>query len=131
MTIQVREVDLPACRVTAALGRPCPFCGAEPGLAVKRANFWLVGCENDDCRVNPQAGSNTSQAEAWRDWNARVASETERKLLAALREVLDWTKDDADLATFDTEFRLKNFADTVKNRTDWLRATIAKAEGQS
>lgn len=50
-------------------------------------------------------------------------------LLKLLREVLEWNEDDADLATHDTAFRLKNFADTVKNRSAALCAAIAKATG--
>lgn len=49
----------------------CPFCGSEPGLAVHRGGFWLVGCESDECVINPQAGSRESQADAWRKWESR------------------------------------------------------------
>lgn len=51
-------------------------------------------------------------------------------LLKLLREVLEWNEDDADLATNDTAFRLKNFADTVACRSAALRAAIAKAEAR-
>lgn len=58
---------------TAQAHKTCPFCGSEPGLARKQANFWLVGCENDDCNINPQAGSRISAAVAWEKWNKRHA----------------------------------------------------------
>lgn len=45
-------------------------------------------------------------------------------LLKLIREVLEWNEDDADLATNDTAFRLKNFADTVANRSAALRAAL-------
>lgn len=51
-------------------------------------------------------------------------------MLKALEEVLSWNEDDGDLATNDTAFRLKNFADTVANRASFLRATIASAKGE-
>jgi hypothetical protein len=50
-------------------------------------------------------------------------------MLKLLSEVLDWNEDDADLATNDTAFRLKNFADTVSNRSAALRAILIKAKG--
>lgn len=51
------------------------------------------------------------------------------ELLKLLQEVLEWNEDDSDLATNDTAFRLKNFADTVSNRSAALKAAIAKATG--
>lgn len=51
------------------------------------------------------------------------------EMLKLLQEVLEWNSDDADLASNDTAFRLKNFAETVDNRSASLRAAIAKAIG--
>lgn len=50
----------------------CPWCGSEPGLATVRSGRYLVGCESDDCDVNPQTGGGTA-IEAWARWNSRVA----------------------------------------------------------
>ena len=48
----------------------CPFCGSEPGHATYKCGLYLVGCDSDDCRINPQAGGKT-QAEAWAKWDYR------------------------------------------------------------
>jgi hypothetical protein len=53
------------------------------------------------------------------------------EMLELLQEVLEWNEDDADLATNGTAFRLKNFADTVSNRSAALRAAIARAKGEA
>ena len=55
-----------------ALSAPltCPFCGSDPPLAAEIAGRFIVGCESDDCHVNPQvSGPNIS--EAWARWNKR------------------------------------------------------------
>lgn len=57
----------------ATIHKNCPFCGADPGYAVLRAGWYLVGCESDECPINPQAGGKTRD-EAWAKWNARVAA---------------------------------------------------------
>jgi hypothetical protein len=51
--------------------QPCPFCGADPPLAVRRAGRFLVGCEAKDCPANPQVSGATLQ-EAWAGWNRRA-----------------------------------------------------------
>jgi hypothetical protein len=51
--------------------QPCPFCGADPPLAVRRAGRFLVGCEAEDCPANPQVSGATLQ-EAWAGWNRRA-----------------------------------------------------------
>ena len=54
--------------------KPCPFCGADPPLAHKPMNGrFIVGCENDECDVNPQCSSD-SLSEAWIIWNTRAKS---------------------------------------------------------
>ncbi len=53
------------------------------------------------------------------------------EMLKLLAEIAEWNKDDADLATNDTAFRLKNFADTVANRDSVLRKIIAIASGEA
>lgn len=50
--------------------QPCPFCGADPPLAVRRAGRFLVGCEAEDCPANPQVSAPTLE-DAWADWNRR------------------------------------------------------------
>ena len=64
----------------AGAGRPaapsilaCPFCGADPPLAVRRAGRFLVGCEAEDCPANPQVSGATLE-EAWAGWNRRPPS---------------------------------------------------------
>jgi hypothetical protein len=49
---------------------PCPFCGTDPPLAAQIAGRFIVGCESDDCHVNPQV-SGQSLGEAWARWNYR------------------------------------------------------------
>jgi hypothetical protein len=48
----------------------CPFCGADPPLAVRRAGRFLVGCEAEDCPANPQVSAATLE-DAWAGWNRR------------------------------------------------------------
>jgi hypothetical protein len=62
---------------TAALRGPtpdrtlsCPFCGNDPPLAAQLHGRFIVGCESDDCHVNPQV-SGASLGEAWARWNRR------------------------------------------------------------
>ena len=49
---------------------PCPFCGSDPPLATQLHGRFIVGCESDDCHVNPQV-SGQSLGEAWARWNKR------------------------------------------------------------
>jgi len=57
-------------RQPATTARPCPFCGADPPLAVRRAGRFLVGCEAEDCPANPQVSAATLE-DAWAGWNRR------------------------------------------------------------
>lgn len=57
--------------LTLSIPKLCPFCGEVPGLARQVNGMHLVGCENDDCPVNPQAGDRDLTA-AWRKWNRRA-----------------------------------------------------------
>ena len=50
----------------------CPFCGNDPPLAAQIHGRFIVGCESDDCHVNPQV-SGASVSEAWARWNRRPA----------------------------------------------------------
>lgn len=49
---------------------PCPFCGSDPPLAAEIAGRFIVGCESDECHVNPQV-SGRDLNEAWARWNKR------------------------------------------------------------
>ena len=49
----------------------CPFCGADPPLAVQRAGRFLVGCEAEDCPANPQVSAATLE-DAGAGWNRRA-----------------------------------------------------------
>lgn len=51
---------------------PCPFCGENPPLATMKNGYYLVGCDNDDCHIQPQTGD-TNLERAWAKWNRRVA----------------------------------------------------------
>ncbi len=57
---------------------PCPFCGSEPPLATRRHGRFLVGCESDDCHVNPQV-SGASLNEAWARWNRRPDKHSDKR----------------------------------------------------
>lgn len=57
-------------RPTAPLPLNCPFCGTDPPLASQIAGRFIVGCDSDDCHVNPQV-SGQSLGEAWAKWNRR------------------------------------------------------------
>ena len=48
----------------------CPFCGSDPPLAAEIAGRFIVGCESDDCHVNPQV-SGSNPGEAWTRRNKR------------------------------------------------------------
>lgn len=50
--------------------KSCPFCGHDPPLAAKLHGRFIVGCESDDCHVNPQV-SGANAGEAWARWNRR------------------------------------------------------------
>lgn len=51
--------------------KTCPWCGEDPPLAYRnKFGCYTVGCESDDCAVNPQVSGKTL-AEAWQNWNAR------------------------------------------------------------
>jgi len=50
---------------------PCPFCGADPPLAVKIAGRFIVGCDGEDCAAHPQVAADTLN-EAWTRWNRRA-----------------------------------------------------------
>lgn len=66
------ESDVRCARIlTIAQHKNCPFCGSGPDLAQKRGDFWLVGCESDDCAISPQAGSRISATDAWAKWDQR------------------------------------------------------------
>ncbi len=51
--------------------KPCAHCGAEPPLAARIGNRFVIACENDDCPVDVQA-SGDSLEEVWRKWNTRA-----------------------------------------------------------
>ena len=57
--------------------KPCPFCGAQPDTyetpAYDPDESW-VGCENDDCPVNPIAYANVL-SESIKGWETRVGDE--------------------------------------------------------
>jgi hypothetical protein len=61
----------PSTTVASTTIRPCPFCGADPPLAVRRAGRFLVGCEAEGCPANPQVSGATLE-EAWAGWNRRA-----------------------------------------------------------
>lgn len=51
--------------------KPCPFCGHDMPLARVVVGKYVVGCENEDCAVSPQACDVTLLG-AWAKWNARA-----------------------------------------------------------
>ena len=55
----------------SSAARTCPFCGADPPLAVRRAGRFLVGCEAEDCPAHPQVSAATLE-DAWAGWNRRA-----------------------------------------------------------
>ena len=67
----VRGTEGVAVPYSSTTTQPCPFCGADPPLAVRRAGRFLVGCEAEDCPANPQVSGATLQ-EAWAGWNRRA-----------------------------------------------------------
>ena len=66
------EVIVKGAERAALRGPPlsCPFCGSDPPLATQLHGRFIVGCESDDCHVNPQV-SGQSLGEAWARWNKR------------------------------------------------------------
>lgn len=57
--------------VTMTKTMPCPFCGIPPQSLARRVNaIFLVGCDEDECHVNPQCAGQTPE-EAWARWNTR------------------------------------------------------------
>ena len=47
--------------------KSCPFCGNDPPLAAQLHGRFIVGCDSDDCHVNPQV-SGASLSDAWARW---------------------------------------------------------------
>lgn len=66
----VTELHYPGATKLSRETRGCPFCGADPGLAVIRNGVHIVGCEAEDCSVNPQCSDHDLNS-AWRKWNTR------------------------------------------------------------
>lgn len=59
-------------RVVGVEAARCPFCGTEPPLATQnRFGQFQVGCEADECPVNPQC-SDKALTGAWAKWNSRT-----------------------------------------------------------
>lgn len=57
---------------------PCPFCGADVLPAAEHRwgkshewHYFALGCENEDCPVEPRVTGNTV-AEAMARWNVRA-----------------------------------------------------------
>lgn len=61
----------PAAAAPRSPALACPFCGADPPLAERRAGRFLVGCEAEDCPASPQVSGATAE-EAWARWNRRA-----------------------------------------------------------
>lgn len=68
---QRTESDVRALRVIRPMHRLCPWCASEPPLAAGIAGKFIVGCENDDCFVQPQVSGGT-MSEAWARWDSRI-----------------------------------------------------------
>lgn len=83
------EADVRACHLVITQHKNCPFCGADPGYAVLRAGWYLVGCESDECPINPQAGGKTRD-EAWAKWDAQVVAVEIERLRKDLAEQDDF-----------------------------------------
>lgn len=67
------EAEVRAAKINLPL--VCPFCGADPPLALHRYGSpeferYLVGCGNDDCNAQPSTSGRTID-EAWQRWNTR------------------------------------------------------------
>lgn len=70
-----RPEDVLAARKPIERSKACPFCGEDPPLAAQVLGIpsfktYVVGCENEDCAINPQASGRTPE-DAWAKWNAR------------------------------------------------------------
>lgn len=61
---------------------PCPFCGGRAydlsfgdteGAFGKPDGYWIAGCDEDDCDIQPEAEAPTRE-EAARQWNRRAQS---------------------------------------------------------
>lgn len=52
---------------------PCPFCGDVPISTEREPPYthYIVGCDNDDCAVEPKV-SGMTQDGAWAKWDKRV-----------------------------------------------------------
>ena len=48
--------------------KTCPWCRAPLELARQVGKRFLVGCESDTCKANPQVGGDTL-IEAWANWD--------------------------------------------------------------
>lgn len=51
--------------------KPCPFCGTDPGLATQAMGRFMVGCDAEECPVQPQLWD-MDLNRAWVTWNRRA-----------------------------------------------------------
>jgi len=71
MNISIADLFMKSAARGSVKYKPCPFCGVEPALGARQINgVYIVGCESDDCHVNPQVSSK-SLSEAWAIWDTR------------------------------------------------------------
>lgn len=72
MQVSISGADRPAPRARDAA---CPFCGEHPPLSAHQFHFginrFVVGCENEDCDVQPTVSAPTLN-DAWKRWNKRA-----------------------------------------------------------
>ena len=56
---------------------PCPFCGVASTISHPARSLWSVGCEAEECAINPFA-SGSNRTVALHEWNTRAAPPADR-----------------------------------------------------
>lgn len=51
--------------------KPCPFCGGE-ALILSDWRGESIGCDEENCEINPRTESQDSLSDAMRAWNRRA-----------------------------------------------------------
>jgi len=65
----------------------CPWCGDVPASASFSHGFYTLGCDNDDCPVQPRVSARTLK-DTFARWDARAGEDAFSDMLAALEQII-------------------------------------------
>jgi hypothetical protein len=70
----------------------CPWCGDVPASADFCLGFYTLGCDNENCLVQPRVSGHTLK-DAFARWDARAGEDAVSDMLAALEQIIREDKD--------------------------------------